>query len=176
MSDLTYGGVEGARLAWSSLEADASDAAFAQTYLYPSFPELTAGKTEFSMTAAAGLTSDPSWMRTALIWLPAPVDAGPDEPRGTALGVAALTWALPDMRPGLTVTDTGTQPAAAGTVALIGDVPSSYEVAGGDVLAAIGARFGVSTEDLIWLNPGRGDRFALKGETLNLDRAARVFN
>lgn len=175
VSDLAYGGVEGARLAWSSREADASDAVFAQTYLYPSSPELTAGRTEFSMSAAAGLTSDPSWIRTALIWLPAPMDAGPDEPRGTALGVAPLTWTLPDMRPGLTVGDTGTRTAAAGVVTVVGDVPRTYEVVAGDVMATIGARLGVSVDDLVWLNPGRGDRFALDGEFLNLDRAARVF-
>ncbi|PXA72762.1 LysM peptidoglycan-binding domain-containing protein [Cryobacterium arcticum] len=115
------------------------------------------------------VTSDPSWMRTAVIWQQAD-----GLPYGRVLATASLTWALPDMRPDLTVLDTGTAPHARGEVIYdsAGD-PSGYVVASGDLLDDIAVRFRVEVWDLAWLNPMRGYASAQTGETLNLSRYER---
>ncbi|MET0954965.1 MAG: LysM domain-containing protein [Cryobacterium sp.] len=115
------------------------------------------------------VTSDPSWMRTALIWQQAD-----GLPYGRVLATASLAWALPDMRPDLAVLDTGTAPHARGEVIYdsAGD-PSGYVVASGDLLDDIAVRFDVEVWDLAWLNPMRGYASAQTGETLNLSRYER---
>jgi hypothetical protein len=90
---------------------------------------------------------------------------------------APLVWSTPDMRPGLTVVDSGATTGAMGTVTLIDDEPGAYTVAQGDTLAAISGRFGISLEDLFYLNPRRSpnpeDSTAFTGEVLNLSRDTR---
>lgn len=93
-------------------------------------------------------------------------------------GVAPLTWTLPDMRPGLAVTDDGPTGGARGEVELSDGYPVAYSVVDDDLLPSIAARFGVTLDDLLYLNPARavpGDDPALAyvGETLNLDPANR---
>ena len=125
---------------------------------------------EFSIGYNSGdTTTDPSWMRTAVIWQQ---DAG--LPYGQVLATAALTWTLPDLRPDLAVRDTGAVEHATGTVIYdsAGD-PSGYLVADGDILDSIADRFGVERPDLDWLNPMRGYAEATTGETLNLSRYER---
>ena len=54
--------------------------------------------------------------------------------------------------------------------------PARYEVAGGDVLAEIAARFGISVADLFYLNPARGkgqEPVVYAGEVFNLDKDGR---
>jgi len=58
-------------------------------------------------------------------------------------------------------------------VALDADRPVSYTVARGDVLAAIADRFGVTVDDLGYLNPFRGTGMAIADEIINLDRHNR---
>lgn len=125
---------------------------------------------EFSIGYNSGdTTTDPSWMRTAVIWQQL---AG--RPYGQVLATAPLTWTLPDLRPDLAARDTGTVEHATGTVIYdsAGDA-SGYLVAGGDILDSIAARFGVDRPDLDWLNPMRGYADATTGETLNLSRYER---
>jgi hypothetical protein len=89
---------------------------------------------------------------------------------------AALTWALPNMRPSLTVEDEGVRSGARGTVTTIADQPARYEVAPGDTFASIAARLNVSVDDLFYLNPQRGigeDPSAKSDEVLNLLQAGR---
>ena len=92
--------------------------------------------------------------------------------------VAPLTWTLPDMRPGLVMSDAGSTGGARGEVELSEGDPLAYTVVDDDLLPAIAARFGVTLDDLLYLNPARvvpGDDPALAyvGETLNLDPANR---
>ena len=92
--------------------------------------------------------------------------------------VAPLAWTMPDMRPGLVVTDSGPTGGAQGDVELSNDRPLAYTVVDDDLLAEISARFGINLDDLLCLNPARvvpGDDPALAyvGETLNLDPANR---
>ena len=125
---------------------------------------------EFSIRYNSGdTTTDPSWMRTAVVWQQ---DAG--LPYGKVLATAPLTWTLPDLRPDLAVRDTGAVEHATGTVIYdsAGD-PSGYVVADGDIMDSIAARFGLERPDLDWLNPMRGYADATTGETLNLSRYER---
>jgi LysM repeat protein len=90
---------------------------------------------------------------------------------------ATLDWTLPDMRPGLSVADSGPAAGAAGEVVLRGREPLSYTVAAGDSLTAIAARFGIELDELFYLNPTRSPNpegsTAFTGEVLNLSRADR---
>ena len=91
---------------------------------------------------------------------------------------AELTWNLPDQRPWLTVADGGALEGAHGEVALTGaGEPLSYWTATGDELGQIAQRFGITVEDLIYLNPGRrlslDPTMAYAEETLNLSKDAR---
>lgn len=89
---------------------------------------------------------------------------------------APLTWTMPDLRPDLTVVDSGATGGAMGPVAQADGEPVSYEVVAGDVLAEIAARLGITVADLFYLNPGRDkgqQPEAFAGEVFNLSKSAR---
>lgn len=90
---------------------------------------------------------------------------------------AELVWTMPDLRPDITVADSGSTGGATGLVAVSDGRPSSYTVAAGDVLTEVAARFGVSTADIFYLNPNRmpapEDPQAYADEVLNLDKSSR---
>jgi hypothetical protein len=107
-----------------------------------------------------------------------PGGAAPDEACPIPLvSHAPLVWTTPDLRPGLTVRDSGADTGAMGTVTLVDGEPGSYTVAQGDTIAAIAERFGLSQDDLFYLNPRRSpnpeDSTAFTGEMLNLSRTTR---
>ena len=92
------------------------------------------------------------------------------------VATAQLAWTMPDLRPDLTVVDSGATGGATGPVAQISDGPATYEVVDGDVLDEIAARFGITVLDLFYLNPARDkgqQRLAFVGELFNLDKARR---
>ncbi|MCU1409507.1 MAG: hypothetical protein JWR04_214 [Rhodoglobus sp.] len=92
----------------------------------------------------------------------------------TILARAPFAWSIPDMRPGLTVIDSGTASGAHGAVVTDADgAPVEYTVASGDVYSAIADRFGISVDDLDYLNPYRNEDGAIADEVLNLDRDNR---
>jgi hypothetical protein len=122
------------------------------------------------------LTSgDPSYLDTLILTLNAA------EPRtgcfSPVVALAPLTWTMPDLRPDIRVVDRGETGGASGWVTVDGDRPLSYTVAPDDLLPEIAARFGVSVDDLLYLNPTRSTpgltRKAYVDEVFNLDRAAR---
>ncbi|MFE5671580.1 LysM peptidoglycan-binding domain-containing protein [Agromyces sp. NPDC056523] len=117
-------------------------------------------------------TNDPSYMRTAVIWAASP---GAPVGLGSVVATAALTWDLPDMNPGLAVVDRGPDDGARGAVTLAPDgTPSTYRVAWGDTPDGITERFGITLDDLEWLNPDRlTTRLVLADLTLNLARGSR---
>lgn len=90
---------------------------------------------------------------------------------------APLNWTIPDLRPGLAVVDSGPAGGAMGTTTVRDGKPVSYTVVTNDLLDEIAARFGIATEDLFYLNPGRlpnpTDPIAYVGEDFNLSRAER---
>lgn len=85
------------------------------------------------------------------------------------LSTASINWTMQPLYPDITVTDSGETGGAKGFVTFEGDVPVSYTVNQGDVLAEIAARLGLTSDELLWLNPRRPDpTTAYKDETLNL--------
>jgi hypothetical protein len=167
----SIGPVEGATLELNALDADASAAEFRLAISQFGKGNVVAARLqEFPIAYFGGpITTDPSWMRTALIWQPA---------EGRALGrlvaTAALEWSLPDLRPDLAVADSGRAAQARGSVVYdsAGD-PSAYLVAPGDTLDGVAARFSVDLDDLAWLNPMHDYTDIKAGESLNLSRYER---
>lgn len=113
---------------------------------------------------------DPSFLRTAVL-----VNR-PETSAWQVLGVARLDWSTPDRHPDLHVTDAGARSGATGVVDSEGGVLRRYHVAEGDSAADIVQRFGITVDDLTYLNarqalsPAEG---LPSGAVLNLDRAAR---
>jgi hypothetical protein len=67
---------------------------------------------------------------------------------------APLTWSLPDLRPDILPGDYGPRPGASGAVEPESDgSPSLYRIAPGDGYDSIASRFGLSADDLGYLNP-----------------------
>lgn len=91
----------------------------------------------------------------------------------TILARAPFTWHLPEGLHPVTVADSGPASGADGTPELVDGQLVSYVVAPGDVLSAIADRFGVTVDDIVFLNPFRGDGMALADERINLDRDNR---
>jgi hypothetical protein len=133
---------------------------------------------DFTLIADPVLTprNDPSAFRAFVLQDP---DAGVTSCADPVSAVAPITWTMPDMDPGLgPVHDSGATGGARGTVTLKKGVPVAYTVVADDLMPEIAARFGVSTDDLDYLNPARAfsrvQTTAYKGETLNLSRADRA--
>ncbi len=94
------------------------------------------------------------------------------------VGVAALDWSLPDLRPGLVVRDQGAFTDAMGEVALGADGrPVSYRVEPSDRIEAISGRFALTMDEFIYLNPTEDitemDPLIEYGESLNLAKDRR---
>ncbi|WP_291046330.1 LysM domain-containing protein [Herbiconiux sp.] len=132
-------------------------------------------------------TGDPSFLDQAVIYLPVGPDLSaesPEEPRvdgcyGDTIAIADLEWLTPQDLPELA--DSGIRSGATGEVGTdADDALSVYVVSEGDSLGQIAARFGVSTEAVLYLNAGRigpggllEDGTVYAGEALNLSQAAR---
>lgn len=90
---------------------------------------------------------------------------------------APLIWTLPDPRPDIVVVDGGATGGAMGPVAQADGEPATYEVVADDQLPEIAARFGITLQDLHYLNPARSpsplDPVAYVGELFNLSKSGR---
>ncbi|MEP6478598.1 MAG: LysM domain-containing protein [Rhodoglobus sp.] len=119
---------------------------------------------------------DPTFLDEVVLTQVIPADVENDC-AATVVAAAPLTWTLPDRRPDLTVVDSGPADGANGTVALDGTTPLTYTVADGDTLELIAERFGITTDDVFYLNPTRipnpKDPIAHTGEIFNLSKAHR---
>jgi hypothetical protein len=116
---------------------------------------------------------DPTFLESVLLTRSA-IPAATGECLNAIVASATLAWTMPDMRPGLVVVDSGIKSGAAGTVTMVDGVPASYDVATDDVMAVIAERFGITVDDILYLNPTRmADPAALAGETLNLSKKLR---
>jgi len=100
-----------------------------------------------------------------------PVELGPNK----VLAVTSVSWSIPQRPTNVHPADSGARAYASGTVTArtATGAPKRYLVAPGDVTAVVAQRFGISVEDLIWLNANLqvfGDeQFLYEGTTLNLD-------
>ncbi|QNE37334.1 LysM peptidoglycan-binding domain-containing protein [Leifsonia shinshuensis] len=97
---------------------------------------------------------DPTYLRTVIVR--ADADAGKSNPDGCvypALAAAQLSWKLAPTHTGLAVSDHGTREHATGMTTMADGRPSTYTVARDDTLEAIESRFGITADDLDYLNP-----------------------
>ena len=120
--------------------------------------------------------ADPSFLETVIITTfdLEGAESGCYDP---ILASTILTWTLPDMRPGLVLVDSGKTGGANGDVTLLDGTPLAYTVAADDLAVEVAARFGITVEDLFYLNPTRrltlADPGIEIGEVLNLSKAHR---
>jgi hypothetical protein len=115
---------------------------------------------------------DPSYYLTAVITATALSTTDPDGCVLTPRAVGTITWDVPDTRPGLLAVDTGTRFGAGGTTTTADGAPLSYRAIAGDTLNDIADRFGITDDDLGFLNP-LTSRQLQAGDDLNLRVALR---
>ncbi|MBF4635691.1 LysM peptidoglycan-binding domain-containing protein [Agreia pratensis] len=121
---------------------------------------------------------DPTFFGSAVLTQFSEVDREKNDCAATVIAAAPIAWTLSPRRPDLKVTDTGKTAGASGVVAVDGSGATvSYTVARGDTLSNIADRFGISVDDIFYLNPtrlrGPQDPTAYTGEVLNLSVADR---
>ncbi|ROS75748.1 hypothetical protein EDF24_1319 [Curtobacterium sp. PhB130] len=125
---------------------------------------------------------DPSWLGALVTYSSAtgddpslPVEIG----NGKVLAVNPVRWSVPARTTNVHPVDHGAAANATGSVSAktTAGAPGSYVVAPDDLIADVAARFGISVETLIWLNPSMrvyGNlQYLYEGTTLNLDPVRR---
>ena len=133
--------------------------------------------TATSTTASLGSVGQPKYLTTLVTYSSVasgasqPVELGPNK----VLAVNTLRWSIPVRQSNVHPVDGGARTDAAGTVKAktASGAPRDYVVAPGDVTSVVAARFGISVEDLIWLNKNLevfgAQQYLYEGTTLNLD-------
>ena len=170
--------VAGTTIEFNALPSTASDTQLQDGFSFYRYEPLSQVSDQNFRTPGPGYggfeTDDPSYMRTAVIWA---APSGFSVGRGSVFATAALTWDVPTMKAVPKVADHGSADGARGQAGLAGDgTPVSYRIASNDTVGRISARFGVTADDLQWLNP---DRLGLPGgliladSTINLSGNAR---
>lgn len=106
--------------------------------------------------------------------LTTPVQSDPDC-AATVVAVAEIGWSVVPLRSDLVAVDSGPRAAAHGETTVRDGVPTSYRVARNDLAEDVARRFGISADDLFYLNPFRSpsNEILRVGEQLNLTVAAR---
>lgn len=146
-------------------------------------PRLTAEPEQAHMlgdlgTITFGADGDPTFFDAVVIVRP----PASDEERATCLqwvvGFANLEWSLAPRYPDLELTDRGPIDGATGEVTEERGVPAAYLVAEGDVYEVVADRFGLTLDELMYLNPtrtgnGQDPMIVYTDETLNLDPTQR---
>lgn len=145
----------------------------------------TAGEQPPATVSMSDAGVSPDWLQSVVL-VPTPSEDGDDADRpwvGSVLAAGKLTWTLPNPYPGLHATLGPARPGAYGYAfgadgkALLGTTgtPVRYRVQEGDDLTTVVERFGLTAEQIQWLNP----RLRLGGDELiaavdlNLDPATR---
>jgi LysM domain len=122
------------------------------------------------------LSDNPSFISSfAVVKYPDNLDApGCSQP---VIAIATLRWEIPDLRPALVVADSGPSSGAQGAVTLRSGKPANYRTASGDTWSALASRFGITEDDLTYLNPvrlgGAQRSTAYADQLLNLDKGNR---
>jgi LysM repeat protein len=123
--------------------------------------------------------SDPSWLDSLVMLDSGQPELDADGCRFPVALSADIEWTMPDVRPDLVVIDGAVAPNAAGEVTIDDGAPVSYIVAPNDTLNAVARRFGITAEELMFLNPARQNATAtprdelVAGERLNLAKTRR---
>lgn len=128
-------------------------------------------------TASFGDLGKPSSLGTLVTYSKAtstagiPTELGPNK----VLAVTSVGWNIPVRQSNVHPIDHGPRAFATGTVTAKtpAGAPRAYRVSGGDTTAMVAARFGVSVDDLIWLNKNLqvfGEKqYLFENTTINLD-------
>jgi hypothetical protein len=128
-------------------------------------------------SASLGSVGQPAYLGTLVTYSSAtstagvPTELGPNK----VLAVNAVHWSIPVRQSNVRPVDKGARAFASGAVTAktASGAPKRYLIAPGDITSVVATRFGISIEDLIWLNPNLqvfGDQqYLYKGTTLNLD-------
>jgi hypothetical protein len=131
-------------------------------------------------TAPLGYVGNPSYLSALVTYSSVaspdgvPVELGPDK----VLAVNTIRWSIPDRATNVHPADGGARGGAAGgvTETTPSGAPARYVVAAGDTFDGVAQRFGITSQDLLWLNPsGRafdGSLNLLENQSLNLDPQA----
>ena len=119
----------------------------------------------------ADLFEDLSFVKTFALLAQAVPNGAPCEHAAAAL--ATLHWTRSAALDRLAPRDRGPRQAARGTTDPRHGRPRTYTAARGDFAPAVAARFGITLDDLLWLNPRRLHGAVLAGDAVNLDPARR---
>ena len=125
-----------------------------------------------------GFAGDPSYFDSAVVTHYLTQDHAAGECAEKGAGYADLEWDIPDLRPGLEAEDSGPMQGALGGFTLTDDSePLTYITEAGDVLSIVATRFGLTIDDIAYLNPDRplvyDANTAYTGEILNLSKEHR---
>ncbi|MDQ1609428.1 MAG: hypothetical protein QOE16_2160 [Microbacteriaceae bacterium] len=174
MSDFRTSRAGSLDLALSATPSNSTAKCVAETIYFSWGSVSSASYQTFFLEGVTDLTrGDPSFFHTVLLTQPATV-ADADACGLSVAAGASLTWTMPDLRPNLHVTDSGSRKWAAGKVRMDDGKPASYVVAANDVMTVIAERFGITVDDLMYLNPTRDSApMAHAGETLNPSKSLR---
>jgi len=120
----------------------------------------------------------PDWLHAVVLVPAASEDGTSDADRpwvGTVLAVGALRWDLPQPYHGLRAAAGAARPGAWGRTSEHDGVPVTYRVARGDDIETVAERFGLTEDQLAWLNPTLtlGGAQLYEDTALNLDPTAR---
>jgi hypothetical protein len=136
----------------------------------------------FDLPNEAGAFGDPSFFRTFLI-LQYPTSAADGTPAITRgcqqpiVALASIRWSMKPIYPRLALADHGAASGATGTAMTKDGELFSYTTATNDAWAAIAQRFGLTSAELLYLNPIRHPEaepaIAYAGQILNLSQANR---
>jgi hypothetical protein len=128
-------------------------------------------------SVSLGNVGQPAYLTTLVVYSSAasasgvPTEIGPNK----VLAVKAVYWSIPVRQTNVHPVDGGTRAFASGTVTAktASGAPKRYLIAPGDITSVVAKRFGISIEDLIWLNANLqvfgNQQYLYKGTTLNLD-------
>jgi len=146
----------------------------------------TADEQAPATVSLADAGTHPDWLRSVVL-VPAQSVDGDDTDRpwvGTVLAVGALRWSIPNPYPDLRVTTSVARPGAYGyafdasdqVLAGTDGTPVRYRVTKGDDRTTVLERFGLTSDELDWLNPRLEDSSRdrlVEGVDINLDPASR---
>lgn len=114
-----------------------------------------------------GFSGDPSLIRELIIRdLDAP--NWTDECMAAPAAKAVLDWTYEPLRASLVAVDSGATGGARGETTTVGDVIVSYTVVPNDLIDEVAARFGITADDIRYLNPLRPPKLRV-GETIVLN-------
>jgi hypothetical protein len=128
-------------------------------------------------SASLGSVGQPAYLGTLVTYSSAPSAVGVPTELGPnkVLAVNTVRWGIPVRQSNVHPVDGGKRTYASGpvTATTASGAPKRYLVAPGDITAEVAQRFGISIQDLIWLNANLevfgSQQYLYEGTTLNLD-------